>query len=92
MRCWASQREQEAAAARATERLKPLIKTSFRKDGPGLAPGLFVSTPGSDAKKDCTNKQDQILFACRRSFGAGQQCNLRYRTRHITAFSPVHFG
>src|SRR5690348_12875335 len=39
MRCWASQREQEAAAtARATERLKPLIKGDRgRASRPGLS-------------------------------------------------------
>ena len=47
--CRTSQREQKAeATARATERVKPLIKTLSSKRWPGLAPGIFcVSSANS---------------------------------------------
>src|SRR5437868_4281027 len=43
MCCWASQREQEAAAtARATERLRPLIKGHFSVKTGRASPGPFL--------------------------------------------------
>src|SRR5690348_4357380 len=63
MRCWASQREQEAAAtARATERLKPLIKGDR---GRASRPGLSFDTNSAGPVKKFISEKANRCSPCR---------------------------